>query len=730
MPSVRPEWSSGTVIVPHSRRLPQGRQSIVGRAGWSPVGLGVDGGTVEVIGAGATVTEVAVAHPAARTTDAAITARVCTARRMASESYVATGVEPWRGRSLQPVMMSGGFHGWGNDASAVKGKRLEVAVLRRAWAFARPFRAWITGFLTVIVLSAMLALVPPLLFRSIIDTALPEGDRGLVTVLAALTVAAALADAGLAVVQRWCSSRVGEGLIYRLRVTLFDKVQRMPIAFFTRTQTGALISRLNNDVVGAQNAVTGTLGQVLSNGVVLVTTLAAMLVLEWRLTVVSLVVLPLFVVPAKRVGRRVQALFRQQMTLNAQMNTQMTERFNVAGAQLVKLYGRHPEELSAFDARAAGVAAAGVKVAMYSRVFFVAMGVVAAVGAAATYGFGGHLVIGGELSTGDLVAMAALVARIYGPLMQLTNARIDLMTAVVSFERVFEVLDAPVSVTDRPGAVELVAPRGRVVFDRVSFRYPAPSEVSIASLESPGSSALGTSPGDPVLHDIDLAVEPGTVVALVGPSGAGKSTIASLVPRLYDVSSGAVRVDGIDVRELTQASLRASIGVVPQDPHLFHESIAANLRYARPEATQAELEAACRAARIHGVIAGLPEGYDTVVGERGYRLSGGEKQRVAIARMLLKDPAIVVLDEATSHLDAENEAAVQAALDEALQGRTALVIAHRLSTIRDADVICVVDAGRIVERGAHDELLTAGGLYADLYRTLSGSTSTVGAGEG
>jgi ATP-binding cassette subfamily B protein len=615
-------------------------------------------------------------------------------------------------------MMGGGFHGWGNDASAVKGKRLEVAVLRRAWGFAQPFRVWIAGFLTAIVLSALLALVPPLLFRSIIDTALPEGDRGLVTVLAALTVAAALADAGLAVVQRWCSSRVGEGLIYRLRVTLFDKVQRMPIAFFTRTQTGALISRLNNDVVGAQNAVTGTLGQVLSNGVVLVTTLAAMLVLEWRLTVVSLVVLPLFVVPAKRVGRRVQ------------MITQMTERFNVAGAQLVKLYGRHPEERAAFDSRAAGVAAAGVKVAMYSRVFFVAMGVVAAVGAAATYGFGGHLVIGGELSTGDLVAMAALVTRIYAPLMQLTNARIDLMTAVVSFERVFEVLDAPVAVTDRPGAVELVAPRGRVVFDRVSFRYPAPSEVSIASLESPGSTSLGTTPGDPVLHDVDLAVEPGTVVALVGPSGAGKSTIASLVPRLYDVSSGAVRVDGVDVRDLTQASLRAAIGVVPQDPHLFHESIAANLRYARPEATQAELEAACRAARIHDVIAGLPEGYDTVVGERGYRLSGGEKQRVAIARMLLKDPAIVVLDEATSHLDAENEAAVQAALDDALQGRTALVIAHRLSTIRNADLICVVDAGRIVERGTHGELLAAGGLYADLYRTLSGSTSTVGAGEG
>jgi ATP-binding cassette subfamily B protein len=642
---------------------------------------------------------------------------------MADRSYGRAGPVGSRARSLRRVMNMGGFHGFGNDASALKGKRLELVVLRRAWGFARPFRRWIAGFLTAIVVSALLALVPPLLFRSIIDTALPEGDRALVSVLAGLTVVAALGDAAVNIVQRWCSSRIGEGLIYRLRVALFDKVQRMPIAFFTRTQTGALISRLNNDVVGAQNAVTGTLGQVLSNTVVLATTLTAMLVLEWRLTLVSLVVLPVFVLPAKRVGRRVQALFREQMTLNAQMNTQMTERFNVSGAQLVKLYGRLPDEVAAFDGRAAGVAAAGVKVAMYSRVFFVAMGVVAAVGAAATYGIGGHLVIGGDLSTGDLVAMAALVTRIYVPLMQLTSARIDLMTAVVSFERVFEVLDAPVAVADRPGAVDLVAPGGRVEFDGVRFRYPAASEVSIASLESPGATSVSNAPGAEVLHGLDLEIPAGAFVALVGPSGAGKSTIASLVPRLYDVTDGAVRIDGHDVRDLTQASLRAAIGVVPQDPHLFHESIASNLRYARPDATDAALEAACRAARIHEVIAALPEGYDTVVGERGYRLSGGEKQRLAIARMLLKDPAIVILDEATSHLDAENEVLVQAALDEALAGRTAIVIAHRLSTVRNADLICVVDGGRLVERGTHDELVAAGGLYADLHRTLSGSAA-------
>jgi ATP-binding cassette subfamily B protein len=403
------------------------------------------------------------------------------------------------------------------------------------------------------------------------------------------------------------------------------------------------------------------------------------------------------------------------------MNTQMTERFNVAGALLVKLYGRYDAELGSFDRRAGEVRDTGVKSAMLGRVFFVALGVVAAIGSAAVYGLGALWAIDGEISVGTLVAMAAYVTRIYTPLTSLTNARVDLMTALVSFERVFEVLDAPVAIRDKPGAVDLVAPRGRVRFDHVSFHYPAAASVSVASLEMPGSSdELASTPGGDVLHDVDLDIKPGTLVALVGPSGAGKSTMASLVPRLYDVTAGSVSVDGVDVRDLTGDSLRAAIGVVAQDPHLFHESIAANLCYAKPDATQTEIEAACRAAQIHDVVAGLPDGYDTIVGERGYRMSGGEKQRLAIARMLLKDPAIVVLDEATSHLDSENEALVQEALDIALRGRTSIVIAHRLSTVREADLICVLDGGRIVERGTHDELLGLGGLYADLHRTLVG----------
>ncbi len=604
----------------------------------------------------------------------------------------------------------------GSDPSQVAGRAFDRAIVRRAWGFAAPYRTQIAGFLATIVLAALLALVPPLLFRAIIDTAIPEGDRRLAGVLAVLSVTAALADGLLSIAQRWWSARIGEGLIYELRRALFEHVQRLPIAFFTRTQTGSLISRLNNDVVGAQSAVTGTLGAVVSNVIVLVTTLAAMTVLEWRLTVVGLLVLPLFILPAKRVGRQLQAISREQMNLNAAMNTQMTERFNVSGALLVKLFGRQADEAESFARRAGRVRDIGIRSAMYGRVFFVALGLAAAVGTAAVYGIGSQLAISGDISTGTLVAMAALVTRIYQPLTALTNARVDLMTTLVSFERVFEVLDTPVAVDDRPGAYDLVAPRGEVRFEHVSFAYPAAEAVSLRSLESATSFAQGG--GVEVLHDIDLTIEPGQLVALVGPSGAGKTTLASLVPRLYDVTSGRVLVDGHDVRDLTQASLRQAIGVVSQDPHLFHESIAENLRYARPGATLAEIEAVCRAAQIHDVVAALPDGYDTVVGERGYRLSGGEKQRLAIARMLLKDPAVVVLDEATSHLDSENEAAVQAALDEALRGRTSIVIAHRLSTVRNADQIVVLDGGRVVERGTHEQLLAAGGLYADLYRTL------------
>jgi ATP-binding cassette subfamily B protein len=597
------------------------------------------------------------------------------------------------------------------DAEAVKGVKLRGGSLRRAWQFARPYKGMITIFLVTIVVSALVELVPPFAFRRILDNAIPAADKGAITVLASIVVGAALADAGLAIVQRWCSSTIGEGLIYDLRVALFSKVQRMPVAFFTRTQTGALTSRLNNDVIGAQNAVTSTLGSVVSNVVVLVTTLIAMAALEWRLTLLALVVLPMFIIPAKRVGRRLQDIQRQNMTTNAEMNNQMAERFNVAGALLVKLFGRQTDEIDNFSGRAAKVRDTGIRAAMYGRVFFVALGLVGALGAAAIYGVGAYMVVNGNITSGTLVALAALVTRVYQPLTGLTNARVDLMTAMVSFERVFEVLDAPEFVQDRPGAVDLVDPQGTVEFRDVWFRYPAAADVTVRSLEAP-SSVVATDPDRDVLRGVSLTVRPGETVALVGASGSGKTTLSGLIPRLYDVTGGAVLIDGHDVRDLTQHSLRASIGVVSQDPHLFHESIGANLRYARPESTVAELDAACRGARIYDTIAELPDGYDTVVGERGYRLSGGEKQRLAIARLLLKNPAVMILDEATSHLDNENEAAVQAALEEALKGRTALVIAHRLSTIRDADRIVVLGDGVVVEEGTHDELMQLDGVYA------------------
>jgi len=604
-----------------------------------------------------------------------------------------------------------------SDKSAAQAS-LTPGLVRRVWQFAHAYRTRVFAFLAIVVVTAFLALVPPLTIKAIIDKAVPAGDTSQVTKMALLMVVVAFASAALSMVERWLSATIGEGLIYDLRAALFDHVQRQPIAFFTRTQTGALVSRLNNDVIGAQRAVTGTLGTVVSNVVTLATTLGAMFFLDWRLTILSLLLLPVFLLPAKRVGGRLAGITRQGFDLNASMNATMTERFGVSGALLVKLFGRHDDESDSFSGRAGQVRDIGVRSAMYSRTFMTALTLVGAVGTAVIYLVGGRQVINGSITTGTLVALGVFVTQIYSPLTSLTNARVDLMTAFVSFDRVFEVLDTPNPIVDLPDATDLDTPTGRIEFDHVTFAYPSGAEASVASLESAAQLAAPDEGAGPVLHDLSFTIEPGELVALVGPSGAGKTTISQLIPRLYDATGGSVRVDGHDVRDLTQASLRRAIGVVSQDPHLFHESVAENLRYARPDATDADLVAAAQAARIHDVIAALPDGYATVVGERGYRLSGGEKQRLAIARMLLKDPAIVILDEATSSLDSENEAAVQDALAAALEGRTSIVIAHRLSTVVDADRILVLDDGHLVEQGRHVDLIDHGGLYADLYRTL------------
>ncbi len=613
-------------------------------------------------------------------------------------------------------MMYHAMMGFRRDPDAIAGKRIERALVRRVLGLARPYRWLLVGFLITAIAASIVTVIPPLLFRSLLDTAVPDKDRTLVTYLAAGAVALAIANALLSLVQRWYSARIGEGLIFDMRVKLFDHVQRLPVAFFTRTQTGALMSRMNNDVIGAQQAITNTLGTVVTNVVGLAVTLTVMLGLEWRLTILTLIVLPAFIIPARRIGRRLQRITREGMQLNASMNNTIAERFNVAGALVVKLFGRHNREREQFSGRAERVRDIGIATAMYSRVLFVALGFVAAVGTAVVYLIGGNLVISGTLSIGTVAAFVIYVSQIYQPLTQLTNARVDVLTALVSFDRVFEVLDFEPLIADRPGAVDLVSPKGRVELDHVWFRHPPGAVTSLPSLEE-GVVVADDDESGWILRDVTFRVEPGELDALVGPSGAGKTTTAMLVPRIADVSEGHVRVDGRDVRDLTLESLRDAVGFVMQDPHLFHDTIANNLRYANPDATDDELVAACRAARINELIVSLPDGYGTIVGERGYRMSGGEKQRLAIARMLLKDPAIVILDEATSHLDSESEHAIQRALADALRGRTALVIAHRLSTIVAADRILVIDDGRIVEQGRHEELLRANGLYADLYRT-------------
>ena len=595
--------------------------------------------------------------------------------------------------------------------------QLAPGTVRRILKFAKPYRRELGVFLGLVLVDAALGAAIPLLLARIIDDGVLDNNRGLVVALALVAVGIALASALTTLGQRWLSARIGGSLVYDLRTQVFDHVQRMPLAFFNRTQTGALVSRLNGDVQGAQQAFTSTLSSVVSSIATLAMVLAAMLTLSWQVTLVALLLLPFFLLPAKAVGRKLAAIAQERYDLNAAMSQTMQERFNVAGAHLVKIFGRPDEESATFAGRAARVRDISATQAVYGSVLMVSLSLLAAVSTALVYGVGGALAIGGTIGVGTLVALAAYLQRLYSPIMSLSNLQVDVMTALVSFERVFEVLDLEPMVGESPDAKPLAvdAYGATVEFDHVAFAYPSPDEVSLASLESVAT--LSAEPGTPVLRDVTFRAEPGQMIAVVGPSGAGKSTLTGLVSRMYDVTAGAVRVGGEDVRDLTLASLREAVGVVSQDAHMFHDSIRANLLYAKPEASDAELVEACRAARIWDVIAAMPDGLDTVIGDRGYRLSGGEKQRLAIARLLLKAPAVVVLDEATAHLDSESEAAVQEALAQALRGRTSLVVAHRLSTVRDADQIIVVDGGRIVERGTHAELLARGGTYAELYRT-------------
>ncbi|MEY3094686.1 MAG: hypothetical protein RLZZ317_1189 [Actinomycetota bacterium] len=600
---------------------------------------------------------------------------------------------------------------------SVKDQKLKPGTVKRIASYAGPYQKWLILFLITVVIDAVLVVASPLLIKRLIDDGVVPGNSQLVTTLALAVGGIALADAIFSMIGRWFSSRIGEGLIYDLRTQVFRHIQTQSIAFFTRTQTGALISRINSDVIGAQQAFTTTLSGLVSNVLSLILVVGTMLFLSWQITIFSLILLPVFIIPTKWVGRRLQKLTRDSFNLNAEMSATMTERFNVSGALLVSLYGDMKEEGNYFSTRARKVANIGISIAMLNRVFFIALTSIASIATAFAYGVGGHLTINKEITLGTLLAITTLLVRLYGPLTALSNVRVDVMTALVSFERVFEVLDLIPMVRDKEDAVAVRDGSLDVSFKNVTFSYPKAEEISLASLESVAKKE--TIDSGEILKGISFEVPAGTMTALVGPSGAGKTTISALVSRLYDVTGGEIKIGGTDVRDLQLTSLREAIGVVTQDAHMFHDSIAANLRYAKADASESEMIEACKSAQIWEMIQTLPNGFDTVVGERGHRLSGGEKQRLAIARLLLKAPRIVILDEATAHLDSENEALVQEALSTALKNRTSIVIAHRLSTVRAADQIVVLNDGIIEGKGRHDELLAQNGLYADLYQRQS-----------
>lgn len=607
----------------------------------------------------------------------------------------------------------GSLRSFGQDSSVVK-QKVKRGTAKRTLAFAAPYTWLLVLFLLVVIVTAGIGIANPLIYRQIINNGILKGDSSLIIQLAVLVALLGVLDGALGMTQAYLSSKIGAGIVLSLRMKLFEHIQRMPLAFFTRTQTGALVSRLNNDVGGARTAFTDILSNVVGNVITVVLILGAMFVLSWRITLAGLVLLPLFVLPARFWGRKLQTIARESYDLTAAMNNLMVERFNVAGALLAKLFGYSQDERKSFETKAARVSDIGIKQALYGRLFLAALLLMASFATALAYGWGGVLAVQHTLDVGTVVALVSYLARLYAPLLGLSNIQVSVMTALVSFERVFEVLDLPPMIQEKPGALAISAGPARISFSHVSFRYPSAAEVSLASLES--IAVPDKRPQSTVLNDLNFTVEPGQLVALVGPSGAGKTTITHLIPRLYDVQSGSISINGIDVRDAKLDSLHQRIGVVTQDAHMFHDTIRANLLYARPDATDEQIKLALRDAQISGLVESLPEGLDTLVGERGYRFSGGEKQRLAIARLLLKAPDIVILDEATAHLDSESEAAIQQALEGALAGRTSIVIAHRLSTVVKADQILVVQNGRIVQRGTHAELLGQQGIYAELHQ--------------